>query len=481
MSFPFGSISWNSYLLNIQNSIGNAAGRQIVASTQNFSEVVDRLEHLEYGNSRGLESLDRGISDSLDNLAGRFEEGLWLIADKMTEQLDVLEEISAKLDGIHNTLKSPLMTQARELSRLGTTNLKAGLYQEALDRFHQAEALNAVDAVLQFQLGKLYLYGCDSGQSYVDFEKANHHLLLAFRYAPVTNSPVLTGQIAYNLAQLYWVVASDYSQKVTECLCSISLWEAYKAKVEEMLDESEKYCLIARENWPSFLPAAYLLARIYARTGGQQEAWDELLKLIDADRRYRVKASREELFAKITPPTLADVDAIDPVYSVTACARDRACKARVLVDAALAWPLSASESETLVAFRRRIEREEKSLQSPVGNMVRVFFSSQAIIEELSGFLDQVEWRFRDENRAQSHLHYITIPNIMVQVMQLNEWKKQFGRLGPSEQLRLQEQEAEIARLRATQLPFIEGVVEFPPRPDTDIGIIHAMMPFILNG
>ena len=89
----------------------------------------------------------------------------------------------ARLDAIHKTLNSPLLTQARELFQLGQERFRKGLLDKALEAYLKAEEKNEVDFPLQMQIGKLYFYGRDEDDDVIDLLKAEKHLLLAARYA----------------------------------------------------------------------------------------------------------------------------------------------------------------------------------------------------------------------------------------------------------------------------------------------------------
>lgn len=319
--YRFGALKWTDYLL-LQNSLYATSGSEIAASNRNFGQVLSALEDAQFGTSSFENTVADGfeaVSDSLEGLSSKFEEGLWLIADVVTNQLEVLEKISDQLDAIHETLKSPLLTQARELIRLGQLHLKARLYPEALERFHQAENINSVDPVLQFQIGKLYLYATADGHSLVDLERAKHHLLLAERYAPSANSELLVGQIAYNLAQLFYVLASE---AMHECYtrfpggASVSFVRPYWERSQELLGLTVKHALAALENWRGFFHARYLLARAYTLTHQPEKARHELLVLIDIDRKYLRKAERDPSFSGIKLPSLDDVGTLEPDRSV---------------------------------------------------------------------------------------------------------------------------------------------------------------------
>ena len=112
-----------------------------------------------------------------------FQWGFTLLAERMDRQIKLVSHVASQLDEIHKTLKSPLMTQARELFQLGQERLSKGLLDKALEVFLQSEQKNEVHFLLQLQIGKLLLYGKDRDSDVIDIPGAERHLLLAARFA----------------------------------------------------------------------------------------------------------------------------------------------------------------------------------------------------------------------------------------------------------------------------------------------------------
>jgi hypothetical protein len=183
--YYYGKHKWDNYLLDIQETIatGNAAQRQGVEFQAQTLEIAhEQLEELQT-QTRQLRRIEEALNNGFEALRAEFERGFTLIVDRMDRQIRQLSQITAKLDAIHKTLKSPLLTQARELFQLGEERRKKGLLDKALEAYLQAEQKNEVDFPLQLQIGKLFLYGRDEDDNVVDVAKAEKHLLLAARYA----------------------------------------------------------------------------------------------------------------------------------------------------------------------------------------------------------------------------------------------------------------------------------------------------------
>lgn len=197
--YHFSQLRWTDYLTSTPAavySVGMAQTREIKDALEETSrEYSDGIDNL----SDGLSTIADGVSDlrdamdslesSIESLSAAFEEGCWLICERLDAQNLLLQSIQKQLEQIHALLKSPLATRAQELTALAHACLEKGLYREALARYQQAAELFAEDPLLQFQLGKLSFYAIDHGDSLVNLEDAERHLLLAERYLPMLPQP----------------------------------------------------------------------------------------------------------------------------------------------------------------------------------------------------------------------------------------------------------------------------------------------------
>ena len=75
----------------------------------------------------GVMLLSERIDSGFEKLGAEFEWGFTLVIDQMESQRRQFTSIIDTLDRIHETLESPLLTQARELFRLGQEYLGKGL------------------------------------------------------------------------------------------------------------------------------------------------------------------------------------------------------------------------------------------------------------------------------------------------------------------------------------------------------------------
>ncbi|MBM3240554.1 hypothetical protein FJZ31_30080, partial [Candidatus Poribacteria bacterium] len=154
--------------------------RNIIASNdalaREFGEGFDSVNStLEWGFER--------VADEISALRAEFSYGMGLVLEQLRIQQRTLDGILDQLDAIHETLKHPLLTQARELSKRGMERLQRGLLPEALKDLLESAVKNETDFLVQLQIGKLYLYGQNPTDNVINLPSAEKHLRLAARYA----------------------------------------------------------------------------------------------------------------------------------------------------------------------------------------------------------------------------------------------------------------------------------------------------------
>jgi len=173
--YYYGTYKWDNYLLAIEGAIQalNTAQQQNIrlqtralagGHEQELTELRQQTEQM----CRTEDVLHGGF----EALRAEFEWGFTLMVDRMDTQIDQFSQIAARLDAIHKTLQSPLLTQARELFHLGQEHFRKGLLDKALEAYLKAERKNEVDFPLQLQIGKLFLYGRDEDDDVIDLPKA---------------------------------------------------------------------------------------------------------------------------------------------------------------------------------------------------------------------------------------------------------------------------------------------------------------------
>jgi regulator of replication initiation timing len=157
-------VAGNDELARIFGEGFNTANRTLKWA---FNDIVDRLGQ---------------VSSVIKDLSADSNYSIGLIIEQMQIQNNLINNVIEKLDAIHKTLESPLLTQAREFYRIGIERLQRGLIDKALQAFLKAEEKNDADFFTEFQSGTLYLYGVDEDDNVIDLKKAQDHLLLAIRY-----------------------------------------------------------------------------------------------------------------------------------------------------------------------------------------------------------------------------------------------------------------------------------------------------------
>lgn len=286
--YHYGGTKWEDYLIEIRQTIESGNDGQTVASRVQAGAIGELRETLSHGLdslSLGLESLSQG----LDSLRAEFEWGLTLVVDRLDSQLGLLSRVAEKLDAIHLTLSTPLLTQARELFLLGQGYLQKGLLDKALEAFLKAEEKNDVDFLLQLQLGKLYLYGRDEDDNVVNLSESERHLLLAARYADAERGLLkdwneFSAQAYFHAGVAAYLLGSQESAAGKE--------EA----VRTCLERSLTYLRKSSSLWPQFTEGFYSLAKCYALLGRREEVLEQFKVLSDVDRRYWAKACEDHDF-----------------------------------------------------------------------------------------------------------------------------------------------------------------------------------------
>ena len=120
--------------------------RNIVASNdalaRDFGEGFDSVNStLEWGFGR--------VVSEISELRAEFSYGMGLVLEQLRIQQRTLDSILDRLDAIHETLKHPLLTQARELSKRGMERLQRALLPEALKDLAETEIRNLIQQVEQ--------------------------------------------------------------------------------------------------------------------------------------------------------------------------------------------------------------------------------------------------------------------------------------------------------------------------------------------
>ncbi|MBM3240922.1 hypothetical protein FJZ31_31965 [Candidatus Poribacteria bacterium] len=275
--------------------------KSIVASNdalaREFGAGFDSLNSmLDWGFRRVIEelssTLDWGfgrVIGELSELRAEFSYGMGLVLDQLRIQNRILEGILDRLDAIHETLKHPLLTQARELSKIGMDRASKGLLQEGLEALLESAEKNRTDFLVQLQIGKLYLYGQNATDNVIDLPKAEKHLRLSARYANSEMSHLPDAAKFCGEALLHAAIAC-YAQANEKWLAKDV--DSTRRFTEQALELSQN----ATKVYPQLSEAFYHHAKFSALFSDGQTAVNSLKMAILADRNYCLKADADKDF-----------------------------------------------------------------------------------------------------------------------------------------------------------------------------------------
>lgn len=162
LSYDINSISFNAELLaEQQNNIMQETQRQM---RENSQQLVS------------------SITSGIGKLANVFEAKLALFENVVDQRAF---QIKTALDNIAKTLSSPIITKANELRDMAIERMKKGLLDKSLESFLKSYEMNDTDFFVNFQIGKIYLYGNIEGNNLIDLDKAEQFLQQSLRYVNV--------------------------------------------------------------------------------------------------------------------------------------------------------------------------------------------------------------------------------------------------------------------------------------------------------
>lgn len=342
--YYYGEHRWDNYLIDIQQAVQEGTVQANVLAREQVNELHQQTEQ--------LSSVNNTLQNGLEEMRAEFEWGFSLLVDRMDRQSKQIAEVAAKLDELHRTIKSPLLTQAQELFELGKMRLDKGLPDKALESFLQSEQKNDVNFLLQFQIGKLLLYGI----GLIDLREAERHFLLSAQYANAEKNSIRNWQRYCGEAYFHAGIA-EYLLGEKEQLAQRP--DAMRACLQKALD----YLLRSRELWPDFLDSAYTKAKCHSLLCQVREAQREFVFLSDRDRRYFGKAMADQDFRPMRPQ-------VEEVFRLAASSPGPLAKATqgqiVKAEQALQWAIRSSGGEGFKeapTYRGFIQAAHKALAS----------------------------------------------------------------------------------------------------------------------
>ena len=279
----------------------SAQTREMVASnerlTQEFGRGFDAVNGtLEMGFDR-LESALGDVEASIESLHSDFNYNMGLVLDQLQIQNQLTFGILERLDAIHKTLEHPELTKAREFYNRGCERLSKGLLDKALEAFLKAEEKDDTDFFIQFQIGKLYLYGIDEDDNVIDLLKAEKHLRDAVRYgkAEIAVLPEFkrwAGEALLHASIACYAQANDQRVK------------GDSAEPKEFIPKAFQLAQQACEIYPSLSESQYHLAKYAALLGDVETSVQSLEKAVTSDVNYCFKSEVDQDFNDIRPQIL---------------------------------------------------------------------------------------------------------------------------------------------------------------------------------
>ncbi|MDR0583258.1 MAG: leucine-rich repeat domain-containing protein [Treponema sp.] len=255
-----------------------------------FTRVNNTLE----AGFAGVSNQLGGISEQLGELGAAFALGTARIVDAVDK---MSAGLAGRLDAIGETLKSRILTDARELYGFAVKSYRAGLYEAARDDLLRALELNRTDYRAWYLLGMVYL-GIEGPSTVISLEDALNALYTAAMYCP--HSGAEGGNLAAEI-RFYLGLAKLFK--------SHELRAAKKtAEAREWLTGGREEFKISYSYSPLMLESLYNAARCETLLGDAGEALEDLRALIEKDWAYYIKAVNESDFAPIhaTLPLLAE-------------------------------------------------------------------------------------------------------------------------------------------------------------------------------
>jgi tetratricopeptide (TPR) repeat protein len=289
--YYYGQYRWDNYLRDIERNQGESIHLQ--EPTVRLHEVATRVTDELRQHTYELRTINETLGLGFEGMRAEFNSGFTLMVDRLDQQVDLLSRIAEQLDAIHQTLKTPLRTQARELFAIGQELYQKGLWDKALEAYLLAEQKHAVDFPLQFQIGKLFLYaGNAQATSLVDLPKAEQHLTEAARYAEAYKDSIddwsrHCGEAHFHAAHAAYLIG-EQEQKAGSP-------DGRRQSLERAMPHLDKAIAL----WPKFTDSTYFQAKCHNLLGDGKEALEALTLLADRDRRYYIKVAMDQDFDSI--------------------------------------------------------------------------------------------------------------------------------------------------------------------------------------
>jgi len=511
--YPSSGLTWTQYLQadsfvrDVRGGIDTSRSaiksaisdqtRTLVASNEQLADRFGRaFDQMSGRLEMGLRAIEQGIGDvasAVEALHADFTYSFSLLIEQVRIQNGLLTTLVDKLDAIHNTLKSPTATKAREFYQIGCDRLTRGLLDKAMEALQKSAELNDTDFFTQFQIGKLYLYGIDEDDNVVDLAKAKSHLLEAARYAkgeaavdPSFLRLAAQACLHASIATYASIDGSGQAQNSAELLKNADALASRALQYDPDLGEAffhrAKYSALLKDpNTTSLLKSAIQLDREYAIKVDLDAAFEgcrpEVAQLLgslrdearaQAERQLRTTQSKRQEAStwKAATPPLAKCLAEAEQRWTTAQLSSRVGTYFGFLDSATSARYASDRFEELVTTRRA--EEEKAL-SAAHAKVNATLEMAGRISANAEYFDQAKeflQRSSSEANAKTFGAFQRAQELTRNAQSSADAALNFTRAFNAEQSRrydkkrrLGEATAEIPRL-FIMLPLIWGVVSF---------------------
>lgn len=258
-----------------------------ISDTLNKIGAISLLEREE--SDRRHQEMIKNNQEMISSIHSGFGELANVFDFKMALLENVIETKSAQikqtLDNIAKTLSSPIITKANELRDMAIERMKKGLLDKSLESFLKSYEMNDTDFFVNFQIGKIYLYGNIEGNNLIDLDKAEQFLQQALRYINTEekgniNIESLKAEILLENAKVNLVKGNELYIKENK-----QLTEQVREKYNNVLNYTKEYfnAISEQKNEDIKQSAILLQAKANIYLNNKEKTLDLLSELLTND------------------------------------------------------------------------------------------------------------------------------------------------------------------------------------------------------
>ncbi len=430
--YYYGQHRWDNYLLDLQEGVDRSTGlqQQSVRAQGEAVEVArEQTEEL-----REQTQQLRELSSGLEEMRGEIRWGFNLVVDRMDQQIELFSRAVEKLDAIHKTLRSPLMTQAKELFDWGEERFHKGLYDKALEAFRHAEQKNEVNFLLQLRIGTLLLEGRNQDSNVVNIPEAEKHLLLAARFAQAEEKTVPNWKVfcseAYYRAGIASYLIGERHQEAGDT-----------GAMRTCLERAVEYFERAAKLRPELTNSLYSQAKCYALLGKKQETLERFRMLSDRDRRYYATVLEDRDFDEMR----GDIERVFKVAIESPGPLCRAAKARL------------DEATTALNWAKRAKPESMKDRAEVFNLEEYLTGVPRSLGSLQVDIEGLNVKLKETSKKLQELTERLLSSRVASIQsQISSFESRQGGCHAS----ILGLEQKMKETKATGMGWLSGIVTF---------------------